>query len=157
MAGVLVFPDAGGVRATFGQMGDRLAGLGYVALVPDIYYRAGEWTPFDVATLFTDPRERARMSGLVRPLTNDAIVADARAYMASRSPTIRPTTARRPPGTGRRSGGCTATTSGPERGAGGRRLERDAPQRDAPGGATRAEADFYHAGTAWLAVATTTM
>jgi carboxymethylenebutenolidase len=53
--GVLVFPDAGGVRATFGQMGDRLAGLGYVALVPDIYYRAGEWTPFDVATLFTDP------------------------------------------------------------------------------------------------------
>ena len=61
-------------------MGDRLAGMGYVALVPDIYYRAGEWTPFDVATLFTDPRERARMSGLVSPLTNDAIIADAGAY-----------------------------------------------------------------------------
>ena len=29
--GVLVFPDAGGVRETFGQMGDHLAGLGYVA------------------------------------------------------------------------------------------------------------------------------
>src|SRR2546430_13118605 len=43
--GVLVFPDAGGARETFGQMGDRLAGLGYVALIPDIYYRAGEWTP----------------------------------------------------------------------------------------------------------------
>src|SRR5690349_13848938 len=56
--GVLVFPDAGGARETFGQMGDRLASLGYVVLVPDIYYRAGEWTPFDVATLFTDPRER---------------------------------------------------------------------------------------------------
>src|SRR3954447_27075617 len=78
--GVLVFPDAGGVRETFGQMGDRLAGLGYVALVPDIYYRAGEWAPFDAATLFTDPAERARMSGLVRPLTNDAIIADATAY-----------------------------------------------------------------------------
>jgi carboxymethylenebutenolidase len=78
--GVLVFPDAGGVRETFGQMGDRLAGLGYVALIPDIYYRAGEWTPFDVATLFTDPRERARMSGLTRALTNDAIIADARAF-----------------------------------------------------------------------------
>jgi len=78
--GVLVFPDAGGVRETFGQMGDRLAGLGYVALIPDIYYRAGEWTPFDVGTLFTDPQERARMSGLVSSLTNDAIVADARAY-----------------------------------------------------------------------------
>src|SRR5690348_9962437 len=78
--GVLVFPDAGGARETFGQMGDRLASLGYVVLVPDIYYRAGEWTPFDVATLFTDPRERARMSGLVSPLTNEAIIADADAY-----------------------------------------------------------------------------
>ena len=78
--GVLVFPDAGGVRATFGQMGDQLAGLGYVVLVPDIYYRSGEWAPFDAATLFTDPAERARMSGLVSPLTNDAIIADADAY-----------------------------------------------------------------------------
>ncbi len=41
--GVLVFPDAGGTRETFGQMGDQMAGLGYVALVPDIYYRSGEW------------------------------------------------------------------------------------------------------------------
>ena len=78
--GVLVFPDAGGARETFGQMGDHLAGLGYVVLIPDIYYRAGEWAPFDVATLFTDPAERARMAGLVGPLTNDAIIADAGAY-----------------------------------------------------------------------------
>src|SRR6476620_6172753 len=78
--GVLVFPDAGGVRETFGQMGDQLAGLGYVALIPDIYYRAGEWTPFDVATVFTDEQERARMSGLARALTNDRVVADSGAY-----------------------------------------------------------------------------
>jgi len=78
--GVLVFPDAGGVRPTFGQMGDQLAGLGYVVLVPDIYYRSGEWAPFDAATLFTDPAERARMFGLVKRLTNDAIIADAGAY-----------------------------------------------------------------------------
>src|SRR5207244_1542384 len=78
--GVLVFPDAGGARETFGQMGDRLAGLGYVVLVPDIYYRSGDWAPFDAATLFTDPAERARMFGLVKRLTNDAIIADAGAY-----------------------------------------------------------------------------
>src|SRR5204862_375652 len=76
--GILGPPDPGHRQA--GRMGDRLAGLGYVALIPDIYYRAGEWTPFDVATLFTDPRERARMSGLTRALTNEAIIADARAY-----------------------------------------------------------------------------
>ena len=78
--GVLVFPDAGGTRETFGQMGDRLASMGYVALLPDIYYRAGRWAPFDVATLFTDSRERARLSGLTRVLTNDRIIADADAY-----------------------------------------------------------------------------
>src|SRR5262244_4286409 len=78
--GVLVFPDAGGARETFRQMGDRLASMGYVALIPDIYYRAGQWAPFDVATVFTDHSERARMRGLVAPLTNDVIIADARAY-----------------------------------------------------------------------------
>ncbi|MGI8446600.1 MAG: dienelactone hydrolase family protein [Streptosporangiaceae bacterium] len=78
--GVLVFPDAGGVRETFGQMGDRLADMGYVALIPDIYYRAGQWAPFDVATLFTDPRERARLGTLTTVLTNDRIIADAGAY-----------------------------------------------------------------------------
>ena len=78
--GVLVFPDAGGVRETFRQMGDRLAGMGYVALIPDIYYRAGEWAPFDVATVFTDEQERARLSSLARVLTNDRIIADSGAY-----------------------------------------------------------------------------
>jgi carboxymethylenebutenolidase len=78
--GVLVLPDAGGARRTFRQMGDRLASMGYVALIPDIYYRAGEWEPFDVATLFTDKQERARLTGLVGVLTNDRIIADSGAY-----------------------------------------------------------------------------
>jgi carboxymethylenebutenolidase len=78
--GVLVFPDAGGVRETFRQMGDRLAGMGYVALIPDIYYRAGEWAPFDVATLFTDKQQRARLLRLMGALTNERIIADAGAY-----------------------------------------------------------------------------
>src|SRR2546421_11823631 len=73
--GVLVFPDAGGARETFRQMGDRLASLGYVTLVPDIYYRAGAWAPFDVATVFTDARERARLASLAGELTNDRIIA----------------------------------------------------------------------------------
>jgi carboxymethylenebutenolidase len=78
--GVLLFPDAGGVRETFGQMGDRLASMGYVALIPDIYYHAGQWAPFDVATIFTDSQERARMGRLTSVLTNDRIIADAGAY-----------------------------------------------------------------------------
>src|ERR1700733_15956834 len=80
--GVLVFPDAGGVRETLGQMGDRLADMGYVALIPDIYYRAGGWEPFDVATLFTDPRERARLGTPTRGVTTDRGIAAAGGYSA---------------------------------------------------------------------------
>lgn len=78
--GVLVFPDAGGAREIFRQMGDRLASMGYVALIPDIYYRAGQWAPFDVATLFADTQERARLSSLTSALTNDRVIADSGAY-----------------------------------------------------------------------------
>jgi carboxymethylenebutenolidase len=78
---VLLFPDAGGARETMRVMADRLAGMGYVALVPDVYYREGEWTPFDIATVFSDENERARLSGLVSSLTRDRTVADTGAYL----------------------------------------------------------------------------
>jgi carboxymethylenebutenolidase len=60
--GVVVFPDAGGARETMREVGDRLAEMGYVALVPDIFYRAGEWAPFDMATVFSDSSERTGCS-----------------------------------------------------------------------------------------------
>ena len=39
-----------------------------------------EWAPFDVATLFSDQQERARLFSLVGKLTNDRIIADSAAY-----------------------------------------------------------------------------
>lgn len=79
--GVIVFPDAGGARETFRAMADRVADLGYVALVPDVYYRSGDWAPFDLATAFSDPEERTRLFGLVGTLTRERIIADAGAYV----------------------------------------------------------------------------
>jgi len=78
--GVLVFPDAAGFRETFRELGDKLAGLGYVALVPDVFYRAGDWAPFDIATVFKEDKERARLMSITRKLTNDRVIADADAY-----------------------------------------------------------------------------
>jgi carboxymethylenebutenolidase len=78
--GVLVFPDAGGLRDTFREMGDHLAELGFVALIPDVYYRSGDWAPFDLATVFTDKQERARLGSLMGSLSNEKIIADASAY-----------------------------------------------------------------------------
>jgi carboxymethylenebutenolidase len=78
-AGVIMFPDAGGVRPTFHEMADNLAGFGFAVLLPDVYYRAGDWQPFDMQTAFTDDAERKRLFGLIGSLTNDKVSADASA------------------------------------------------------------------------------
>ncbi|WP_020101909.1 dienelactone hydrolase family protein [Mycobacterium sp. 360MFTsu5.1] len=84
---VVMYPDAGGPRQTFDDMAAQLAGLGYVVLVPDIYYREAGWAPFDMATAFSDESERARLFGMMRNVTQDVMVADAGAffdYLAAR-------------------------------------------------------------------------
>ena len=77
--GVLVFTDIFGTRDAFLSMGDRLAGLGYVALIPDVYYRE-TYEPFDMRTAFSVESERNRLFGLARTLTNERVTADADAY-----------------------------------------------------------------------------
>jgi len=79
--GVILFPDAGGARETMRTMADRLAGMGYVVLLPDVYYREADWPPFDMASVFADPDERARLMGFVGTLTRDRIVSDTGAYL----------------------------------------------------------------------------
>ncbi|MHA6619351.1 dienelactone hydrolase family protein [Pseudonocardia sp. DLS-67] len=79
--GVLLLPDAGGLRETMRVMADRLAGMGYVTLVPDVYHREGDWPPFDVATVFTDPDERARLGRYMGSLTPELITSDTGAYL----------------------------------------------------------------------------
>ena len=78
--GVLVYTDIFGPRDSFLVMGDRLAQMGYVALIPDVYYREGDYAPFDLKTAFADESERNRLFGLMFTLTNERVVADASDY-----------------------------------------------------------------------------
>jgi carboxymethylenebutenolidase len=78
--GILMIPDAGGTRQTFFDMAARLAGLGFAVLLPDVYYRQGDWAPFDLNTAFTDPDERKRLMSLMGAVTPDLMAADARAF-----------------------------------------------------------------------------
>jgi carboxymethylenebutenolidase len=78
--GVIMFPDAGGVRPTFLDMADTLARFGFAVLLPDVYYRAGDWKPFDMLTVFNDADERKRLFGMIGSLTNDKVAADASAF-----------------------------------------------------------------------------
>jgi carboxymethylenebutenolidase len=78
---VIMYPDAGGTRAVFRQMGEQLAADGFVVLVPDIYFRSGGYEPFSMATVFTDPDERQRLGALASMLTPDVIGRDAAAFV----------------------------------------------------------------------------
>ncbi|MGV1087001.1 MAG: dienelactone hydrolase family protein [Mycobacterium sp.] len=78
--GIVMYPDAGGVRPAFREMAARLAALGYAVLLPDVYYRSGSWAPFDMATAFSDEGERNRLFGLMRSITGEVMATDAQAF-----------------------------------------------------------------------------
>lgn len=85
--GIVMYPDAGGARPTFRAMADRLAGYGYVVLVPDVYYRDGDWAPFTMATVFEDEAERRRLFGMIAKIAPEIMASDATAffdYLAAR-------------------------------------------------------------------------
>ena len=85
--GVVMYPDAGGVRDTFYQMAAKLAGFGYAVLLPDVYYRHGNWEPINMATAFGDPAERNRLMSMIGSITQDMMASDAGAffdYLAAR-------------------------------------------------------------------------
>ncbi len=77
---VLMYPDAYDVRPAMHEMADRLARLGYLVLLPGIFYRAGDYRPFDKATVWTDPPERERLQKMMQAL-GQGIRSDAAAYL----------------------------------------------------------------------------
>ncbi|WP_428340392.1 dienelactone hydrolase family protein [Mycobacterium sp.] len=78
--GVVMFPDAGGTRQTFVDMAARLADFGYAVLLPDVYYRQGDWEPFDMKTAFSDNAERKRLMSFIGSISPDNWASDANAY-----------------------------------------------------------------------------
>ena len=86
--GVVMYPDAGGARPAIAGMATRLAALGYAVLVPDVYYRQGDWAPFDMAGVFADEAERRRLFQMMKAITPPVMEVDARAffdYLAGRA------------------------------------------------------------------------
>lgn len=79
--GVVMYVDAGGVRDTFDEMAARLAGFGYAVLLPDVYYRLGDWAPIDMRTVFGDPEQRRRLMSMMGSVTADMMAGDAGAFV----------------------------------------------------------------------------
>src|SRR6476659_3394303 len=72
-AAVLMYADAFGVRPAVHSMAERLAGLGHAVLLPNLFYRAGEFEPFDEKTAFAVPAERGRLMALIQSVSPDRI------------------------------------------------------------------------------------
>lgn len=79
---VLYYMDGMGIRPTLLDAAARLAAYGYVVAVPDLFYRGGDYPPFDHATMQDDPKQQARAMELVKLVTNDAAARDTQAILA---------------------------------------------------------------------------
>lgn len=79
---VLMWPDIMGLRPAFRDMGRRLAGEGYVVLVPNPFYRSKRAPVMEGAIDFNNPATRQTLMGFRKAMSDDGINKDARAYLA---------------------------------------------------------------------------
>ena len=79
--GVLVWPDAFGLRPAMKQMAKRLAGSGYAVLVVNPYYRAGRAPLLPEQADFGDPATRKKIMSLMASLTPASTASDADAFV----------------------------------------------------------------------------
>ena len=70
---VIFYMDGLGIRPELQQMAERLASNGYYVLLPNLYYRAGDYAPIDPSKMADRGPEWDRLMKLVSSVTNDRI------------------------------------------------------------------------------------
>lgn len=79
---VLVYMDGIGIRPAVLEVGERLAGYGYLAMVPDLFYRTGPYAPKNARTVFADPEQRQEhFEKFMSQLTAANIMSDTQAFL----------------------------------------------------------------------------
>lgn len=79
--GVILYMDAFGPRPALDRMAERLAGHGYAVLVPDLFYRAGAYGPFDAKTAFVEEKTRTELRALIGGTTQAMTMRDTGAFI----------------------------------------------------------------------------
>jgi carboxymethylenebutenolidase len=82
---VILYMDAFGPRESLYLMAERLAGRGYAVLVPDLFYRFGEYEAFDAKTAFANEETGSRLRKMIAETTQDMSVRDSRAFIETLS------------------------------------------------------------------------
>jgi carboxymethylenebutenolidase len=79
----LLFIDGIGMRPAMHELGERLGAAGYRVLVPDVFWRAGEYTAPEPAKLFGEPALRdAWFKTASTAASADNVMRDTKAYLA---------------------------------------------------------------------------
>jgi carboxymethylenebutenolidase len=79
--GVLHLTDIGGIRNSHREMARRLSEQGYVALMPNVFYRTRKPPVLDFPFTPGESRTTQRLAELSTPLTPEAMERDASAYI----------------------------------------------------------------------------
>ncbi|MCA1967862.1 MAG: dienelactone hydrolase family protein [Rhizobium sp.] len=79
--GVILYMDAFGPRPALDQMAERLAGHGYVVLVPDLFYRFGAYGPFDAKTAFRQEESARQLRAMIDGTSQAMTAADTAHFL----------------------------------------------------------------------------
>ena len=78
---VILFTDVFGLRPTMRDMAKQLAADGFTVLVPNPFYRSSKPPGLSMDFDFSSAADREKMDALRAPLTSDAVMQDASAYV----------------------------------------------------------------------------
>jgi carboxymethylenebutenolidase len=78
---VLMLIDGIGVRPAMHEIAERLAQAGYHVLMPDLFYRLGDYVAPDPKVLFSDPAVRAAWWGRHKETTMERLLVDIGVYL----------------------------------------------------------------------------
>lgn len=79
-SGVILYMDAFGPRPALYGMAERLADAGYFVLVPDLFYRAAPYGPFDTDA-FSNEATRIELRALLQATTQVMTASDGAAFI----------------------------------------------------------------------------
>jgi carboxymethylenebutenolidase len=89
----VLYMDAPAIRPALFEMGERLAQSGYYVLLPDLFWRAGPYQPFDFMKAFAGDPELGAMFAKLRASTDPKRqMADTAVWLdwIARQPQVRP-------------------------------------------------------------------
>lgn len=79
--GAIMYTDAFGIRPSSLEMGRRLASNGYIVLVPDIFYRYGDYGPLNPPEVLASPEGFGRLAPMMASTDTNRAAQDTRAFL----------------------------------------------------------------------------